>query len=94
MSNHCASSTAIAKTKVVWDDHFTLPYALFVFDNITKDKATLIYGKTVETLQPYYGDYMFSLNFLVIVAKSAPNSKLLKIGKTLKFTPQILSAIL
>ncbi len=76
MSNHCASSTAIAKTKVVWDDHFTLPYALFVFDNITKDKATLIYGKTVETLQPYYGDYMFSLNFLVIVAKSTSNSKL------------------
>lgn len=76
MSNHFASSTAIAKTKVVWDDHFTLPYALFVFDNITKDKATLIYGKTVETLQPYYGDYMFSLNFLVIVAKSTSNSKL------------------
>ena len=76
MSNHCASSAVIAKTKVVWDDHFTLPYALCVFDNITKDKATLIYGKTVETLQPYYGDYMFSLNFLVIVAKSTPNSKL------------------
>lgn len=77
MSNHCAFvSVAITKTKVVWDDHFTLPYALFVSDNITKDKATLIYGKTVETLQPYYGDYMFSLNFLVIVAKSTPNSKL------------------
>lgn len=76
MSNHCASSAAIAKTKTVWIIISHSPYALFVSDNITKDKATLIYGKTVETLQPYYGDYMFSLNFLVIVAKSIPNSKL------------------
>ncbi len=76
MFNYCESLAAIAKTKAVWILISHSPYALFVFDNITKDKATLIYGKTVETLQPYYGDYMFSLNFLVIVAKSTPNSKL------------------
>ena len=76
MFNYCASLAAFTKTKAVWILISHSPYALFVFDNITKYKSTLIYANTVETLQPYYGDYMFSLNFLVIVAKSTPNSKL------------------